>query len=319
MAKYTTEVRTICEVKAGLEESEGFSSVDQVIRQSWNSIFTTTAQTWDESYKPVICQKILKHYYVREIGMETVGLWMLAMNTRFEELLPKYNQLWSVQAQGFNPLYDADVTETGNKAFEGKEGSTTSGNRTNTRTDDLQTRRDDALSDTRTDNTTQTTTNDLTQITANNLTDTTNRTDNNSHLDAYQDTPQGALSGVGDLDYLTNVRRVTEDNTGDVTVKSTGDVQTDNTGSQTVENTGDVTTDHDGYQTHKYTGTQVNQENFGDEKNANVNNTEDYVNKVLGKRNGESYGETFAKFVQNLKNIDMMFIDEFQDCFMGIW
>ena len=82
MSKYTTEVRYICEQKSELEESKGFTSVDDVINKSWNKIFTTNVNFFDENYKQVICKKILKHYYMREIGCETVGLWMLWMNTR---------------------------------------------------------------------------------------------------------------------------------------------------------------------------------------------------------------------------------------------
>ena len=41
MAKYTTEVRTICESKAGLEESKGGNDVDTILNNSWDKIFTT--------------------------------------------------------------------------------------------------------------------------------------------------------------------------------------------------------------------------------------------------------------------------------------
>ena len=43
MSKYTTEVRFICEQKAGLEESVGFDQIDSVIAKSWDKIFTTQA------------------------------------------------------------------------------------------------------------------------------------------------------------------------------------------------------------------------------------------------------------------------------------
>ena len=94
MSKYTTEVRYICEQKSGLEESKGFNSVDGVIGKSWDKIFTSKVNFFDEDYRQVICKKILKHYYMREIGCETVGLWMLWMNTRLEEIMPYYNQLY---------------------------------------------------------------------------------------------------------------------------------------------------------------------------------------------------------------------------------
>ena len=74
MSKYTTEVRFICESKSGLEVSGGSGDVDNIIANSWNKIFTSKAPFFDEEYRSVLCQKILKHYYLREICCETVGI-----------------------------------------------------------------------------------------------------------------------------------------------------------------------------------------------------------------------------------------------------
>ena len=77
MSKYTTEVRYICETDSGLDESVGFNSVDDVISKSWDKIFTSKVPFFDEDYRKVLCCKILKHYYLREKGCETVGIWKL--------------------------------------------------------------------------------------------------------------------------------------------------------------------------------------------------------------------------------------------------
>ena len=60
MSKYTTEVRFICESKSGLENSKGCDDVDEILNNSWNKIFTTKAEIFDENYRAVICKKILK-------------------------------------------------------------------------------------------------------------------------------------------------------------------------------------------------------------------------------------------------------------------
>ena len=141
MSKYTTEVRFICEQKAGYDESKGFNSVDEILNESWNKIFTTNATFYDPAYKPIICKKILKHYYTREIAAETVGLWLLWMNTKLEEILPYYNKLWSSALLEFDPFKDVDYTKTGaRKGTKTEEQSgqfNTSGNASNTRTDNL--------------------------------------------------------------------------------------------------------------------------------------------------------------------------------------
>ena len=126
MSKYTTEVRYICEQKSELEESKGFTSVDDIISKSWNKIFTTNVNFFDENYKQVICKKILKHYYMREIGCETVGLWMLWMNTRLEEIMPYYNQLYLSEKLKYDPLTDVNVSRTHKRTnVENKTGEST--------------------------------------------------------------------------------------------------------------------------------------------------------------------------------------------------
>lgn len=132
MAKYTTLVRSICEVKAGLDESTGFTNVDQVLNGSWNKIFTTQCEFFDEDYRSILCKKILKHYYMREIGAETAGLWMLWMNTKLEEIMPFYNQLYKSELLEFNPLYDVELTRQHTTESEGN--STTNASGTNTST-----------------------------------------------------------------------------------------------------------------------------------------------------------------------------------------
>lgn len=110
MSKYTTEVRYICESNAGLYESVGMSQVDEIIEKSWDKIFTTKCEFFDENYRSILCKKILKHYYLREIGTETVGVWILWVNTRLEEIMPYYNEVYKSALLEFNPFNDVDVT-----------------------------------------------------------------------------------------------------------------------------------------------------------------------------------------------------------------
>ena len=110
MSKYTTDVRSICEVNAGLEESVGASQVDDVINKAVDKIFNFSFPIFDEEYRKVLEIKILKHFYTREIGFETVGLWKLKLNTKLNEIMPYYNQLYKSELLEFNPLYDVDVT-----------------------------------------------------------------------------------------------------------------------------------------------------------------------------------------------------------------
>ena len=123
MAKYTTEVRTICESYSGLTASVGYSQIEKVIEKSKEKIFDFDFPIFDESYRSVIETKILKHFYTREIGLETVGLWKLKLNVKMNEIMPYYNQLYKSALLEFNPLYDVDVTRKHEGANTGDKNS----------------------------------------------------------------------------------------------------------------------------------------------------------------------------------------------------
>ena len=112
MSKYTTEVRFICEDAAGYAHSVGYDKVEDVIDKSWQKVFDFDFPIFDENYRSVLCKKIIKHYYTREIGFETIGLWKLKLNMTMNEIMPYYNKLYETELLKFNPLNDADYTKT---------------------------------------------------------------------------------------------------------------------------------------------------------------------------------------------------------------
>lgn len=287
MSKYTTEVRFICESKSGLENSKGCDDVDEILNNSWNKIFTTKAEIFDENYRAVICKKILKHYYLREICSETVGIWKLWLNTRLEEILPYYNQLYKSALLEFNPLYDVNITRTHNRTID--ENKTENGTSTETSTDK------NTGSGAR-DNTTSGT---------NKNSGTSSVTDNGSSnsKDLYSDTPQGALTGVETETYLTNARKIS--NTDNSTSEST------NSGSGEYKDTGNV----------KYTDTseRANTKNGSNSNTGTVNNTEEYLESVIGKQGSGSYSGMLKEYRDTFLNIDRMVIAEFDDLFFGLW
>lgn len=201
MSKYTTEVRFICESKSGLKNSVGYDDVDKVLNDSWNKIFTTKAEIFDENYRAVICKKILKHYYLREICAETVGVWLMWLNTRLEEILPYYNQLYKSALLEFNPLYDVDLTRTHNRTID--ENKTENGTSTETNTD--KNTGTNSSSSTVTDNST------------------------GSSKDLYSDTPQGAITGIENETYLTNARKINNTDSSTSESSSTGSATNERT------------------------------------------------------------------------------------------
>lgn len=132
MSKYTTEVRYVCEQMGGYSESQGGDKVDDVLEKSWNKIFDTSWSIFDEQYRKVLCKKILKHYYTREIGAEVVGLWILWLNMRMCEIMPYYNQLYESEKLKFDPFADTDMTTTSNRKIDTENNETGSSDGTTT-------------------------------------------------------------------------------------------------------------------------------------------------------------------------------------------
>ena len=190
MSKYTTEVRYICEQYTPDKESKDGNWVDIVLHNSWDKIFTTSCEFFDNSYRGILCCKILKHYYLREIGAETVGIWKLWMNTKLEEIMPYYNQLYRSALLEFDPFKDVDYSKSHDGSNSGTSNTTGSKNGGNTRNTSNQ------YNDTGTVDTERDIVYD----------------DTHHHGDRYSDTPQGTINNtdvVGDA-YLTNVRLIDE-------------------------------------------------------------------------------------------------------------
>ena len=124
MSKYTTQVRLICESKAGLTESKGFDDVEQILTLSAPLIFKDFP-IFDPAYKLPLEKKILKHYYMREIGEETVGLWELRLDTVMNEIMPYYNQLYDSEllSIGYSPFNDIDLSRNHILVKDGKDTS----------------------------------------------------------------------------------------------------------------------------------------------------------------------------------------------------
>lgn len=275
MSKYTTEVRFICETAAGLAESEGYNSVNNIIQQAIPKVFNFDFPIYDESYRNVLCTKILKHYYTREIGAETVGLWKLWLDTRLNEIMPYYNQLYKSAVIEFNPMYDIDLTTRHTK----DNGGTTDVTGTTTANEQRNITR----------NKTESVDGDNKQTTQNN--------ESGANRDLYSETPQGALDNIENETYLTNARKITNENTN--TGESNGEYSENRSGDETIE---------DGVQRDgTSTGKTI------------ASSTEEYLQTITGKSGGASYSKRLQEFRATFINIDAMIIGELKDLFMNLW
>lgn len=166
MAKYTTELRTICEYYAGYVESQDYDRIDDVISKALNKVFDFDFPIFDENYRSVLETKIIKHYYTREIGAETVARWKLFLNDRMNMIMPYYNKLYESELLTFNPLNDIDLTtdHTNNNKGESAINNTSHSDSSNT----------------------------------------------GESWNYHHDTPQGGISGLDSLNYLTDATKDTD-------------------------------------------------------------------------------------------------------------
>lgn len=287
MSKYTTEVRFICENYAGKQESVDGMEVNDVIALALPKIFDFDFPIYDESYRNVLETKIIKHYYTREIGLETVGLWKLKLETKMNEIMPFYNNLYKVAGVEFNPFGNVDITTRRLSEDEGNRNEL--GKNTGTETTDSA----------GTNNITETTDNRTTINNTNNH----NYQDNINDFDNYSDTPQGGLTGVSQLRYLTNARNINGDHRGDSTTTDSG------------TNVMDGSRVSDGSSSDHSTVTRNLQNDF----DSNYTDTRKYVEHVMGKNGGLSYVELIDKYADVLGGVDMMVINSLGELFMNLW
>lgn len=311
LSKYTTEVRYICEQLAGFKESQDASKIDDIISLSWDKIFTTKCSFFDESYRKIICSKILKHYYLREIGCETVGMWVYWMNTKLEEIMPYYNQLYKSAELEFSPFDNMNYTKTGTRNTDGTKNSSgeNKNNTTTNNTDKITNTSKDksTMSKTGTD---ETNSDSSTSFTGNQTSDISS-TDYN----LYSDTPQGSLTGVENQTYLTDARKIT--NTGKDTTNNNSTTTTDDT--STSNTSEDTTSNRDTTETIDKTSSGTNNVT-GSTKNEEINAiSENYSESINGKTSSTSYSKLLNEYRESMINIDMMVIEEFSELFLLLW
>lgn len=371
MSKFTTEVRFICETLANNSESTGETSIDEILKKSAPKLFNFDFPIFDEKYRLPLEIKILRHYYTREISEETVGLWKLRLQCRLNEIMPLYNKLYKSELISFNPLYDTDEKHTihkildGSKTNKGSLSSINNNEKNNVETNDLTTNSNMKNSNDKSEKNITTTTfseNNKTQnseltvnsdnetLSTKNQSNSTNSTSgknnrNGNNWDYYSDTPQGNISGVDEITYLTNLRKQTnlenETNSSESTNNSSNSTDSEtnkNTNnnkqslnkvdknSDNIENSkNDITEQGNTTETNKKTGTvsfdETSTSNTASTttNQTNISNVEEYIDNVVGKKSTVSFSKMLIEFRKTFLNIDMDIINDLQNLFFTLW
>lgn len=127
MSKYTIMIKDIVNNYSITSENKDIDSKLDVAR---TYLFDFDYPVIDEATKKRIEIAILKHYYMREIAFETVGIFKIKLNDRLNLIMPRYNALYNKQDLNLSPYINSYLNETGN---------TTNENNTDVNNEDWQT------------------------------------------------------------------------------------------------------------------------------------------------------------------------------------
>lgn len=122
MAKYTMELRKICDIYGRDEVEKWFKSYNLSDFLMQNQIdVITTGNVWT---KEKLAKKIVDHYYMREIGFETPELFEHYCKLTMNEIMEKYLLIIYTKFMEYDPLSSVDYEETYERKITGNSNAT---------------------------------------------------------------------------------------------------------------------------------------------------------------------------------------------------
>lgn len=130
MAKYTIELRRVCEIYGRQEVENWFKDYNIANYLTPEQIEQITKfNVWS---KDRLAEKIVDHYFMREIGFETPALFKHYAKVYMQEIMERqFPKIYSNFLE-YDPLSNVDFTETYTREIEGTSEGTSSSNSTNT-------------------------------------------------------------------------------------------------------------------------------------------------------------------------------------------
>lgn len=107
MSKYTVQIRWL--VEQAEKDAWGTYSPGVYTDASYKALGMDTYPIFDESYRHLLNDKIIGHYYFNEIGFETAAQFAWYMRQKLLEIMPYYNQLYESLDKVKEPFTDMDV------------------------------------------------------------------------------------------------------------------------------------------------------------------------------------------------------------------
>lgn len=125
MGTFTMPLKRAIEVTGGTTQI-----VNGVTKLIGGNIGIQYYPIFKEEYRDHLTGIIIDHFWNREIGMETVSMFQLAMRRKMNEIMPLYNKLYNSELIAFDPLSTVDLNTinnmTSNQATDSSSDSTNS-------------------------------------------------------------------------------------------------------------------------------------------------------------------------------------------------
>lgn len=111
MSEYSLQLRWILEQAL---KDEGLDMSEANWGSAYDKLGLADYPIFDEAYRETLNNKIVRHYFMYEIGAETAGLFRLFVRDAMFLIMPYYNQLYlsEITAKGIQPLIDRARTIT---------------------------------------------------------------------------------------------------------------------------------------------------------------------------------------------------------------
>lgn len=145
MATFTLELRQVLESLYGTTMDEDDYQIERApiisngqtygtlpVLDDYAPLGLADYPIFDENYRPILNGKIIEEYYYREIGVETIEMFVWRMRAKMNQIMPYYNQLYETLKINYSALDTMRIQSVGSNKAEGQE-LTTAENEGNTK------------------------------------------------------------------------------------------------------------------------------------------------------------------------------------------
>ena len=248
---------------------------------------------FDENYRKQLNDKIINHFYFREISAETETQFRFFINRKMAEIMPYYNKLYESEKLKIEPFNNINVSIEKSVDISSTNNGKTNLSQTNT-------------GNTTTDSESQSENTNTSKITNDSTGNSTATKENNAKF-VESTTPQGLLtinSIEGEL-YASSAH-ISKDNENITTTdkkESTNEATTtDNTNNNSIINS------------------ESTAQTEGETLSENTANQTETINEITsGKNSAESYSYLLTQYRETFLNIDMQIIEELKSLFIMIF